>query len=81
MINKIIETERTTKWYVLEWNALDNDIDLYVWESAKTDIADVWEEIGEKLHNFASVLVMDEDRFQNLIKAVKNLKGGKESNE
>ena len=70
-----------TNWHILEWNSLDNDIDLYVWVSEKSEPADVWEEIGEELHNFASVLVMDEGRFQNLLKAVENLKGGKECNE
>jgi hypothetical protein len=55
------------KWRVLEWNALDNDVDLYEWESSKTDPAEVWEEVSEELHNFASVLVMDEERFQNFI--------------
>lgn len=64
------------KWHVLEWNALDNGIELYTWESAKTDPAEVWEEVSEGLHNFASVLVMDKERLQNLIRAVESLKGG-----
>ena len=76
-MNKRIKIAKKIKWHVLEWNALDDGIDLYVWESEKTDAADVWEEIGEGLHNFASALVMDEERFGNFIGAVeKLLKGG-----
>ena len=75
-INKI-KTESRTKWHVLEWNALDNDMDLYVWESEKSDPADVWEEIGTGLHNFTSVLVMDEERFGNFIGAVEKLLKGR----
>lgn len=77
MADNKITTESRTKWYVLEWNALDNDMDLYVWESEKSAPADVWEEIGEGLHNFASVLVMDEERFGNFIGAVDKLLKGR----
>lgn len=71
-------------WHVLEWNALDNDIALYEWETAKTDIAEVWEEVGESLHNYGNVLVMDDERFLSFLKAVEpfqnRLKGGKQGN-
>jgi len=75
-MNKRIKLAKKVKWYVLEWNALDNGIELYAWESDKTDVAEVWEEVGEGLHNYASVLVMDEGRLQNLVRAVESLKGG-----
>ena len=76
----LIEAEKTgnrAKWHVLEWNALDNGIDLYAWDTEKTDPADVWEEVCEGLHNFASALVMDEERFGNFISAVKKLLKGR----
>ena len=57
------------KWFILEWNGLDNDIDLYDFESAKEDIAEVWEEASEDLHNFSSILVMNAERLRNLLKA------------
>jgi hypothetical protein len=71
-------------WYVLEWNALDDRIDLYEWPSEETDISQVWEEVGESLHNCANVLVMDNDRLRNLFQAVNAFqnehKGGKQDN-
>jgi hypothetical protein len=71
-------------WYILEWNALDNDIDLYEIESAKDNIGEVWEEVSEDLHNYSSVLVMDSQRLANLIQAISDFQkehtGGKQTN-
>ena len=70
------------KWFILEWNGLDNDIALYEFESATDDIAEVWEEAAEDLHNFSSILVMDSQRLANLLHAVsdfqKEYKGGEQ---
>jgi hypothetical protein len=71
-------------WFILEWNGLDNDIDLYEFESAKEDIAEVWEEASEDLHDFSAILVMDSQRLSNLFRAVsdftKTIKGGEQKN-
>ena len=71
------------KWFVLEWNGLDDGIDLYELESAQTDIAEVWEEVAEDLHTFSSILVMDSQRLSNLFQAVsafqKEHKGGQDN--
>ena len=66
------ETKKT-KWFVLEWCGMDNDIDLYEWESAKNDEAEVWEEVRESAHNWESFLVMDKERLNNLLRAVESL--------
>ena len=77
------ETKKT-KWFVLEWCGMDNDIDLYEWESAKRDEAEVWEEVRESAHNWESFLVMDKERLRNLFQAVeslrKTMKGGERDN-
>jgi len=62
------------KYYVLEWNALDDRIDLYDFQSKSNDIAQVYEEVSEELHNYAFVLVMDKKKLANLIDAVDNIK-------
>ena len=71
-------------WYVLEWNALDDDIDLFVWDTTKTDEAEVWEEVGEGLHNWSNFLVMNEKRLLNLFRVVaalqELLRGGSMNN-
>jgi hypothetical protein len=61
-------------WYVLEWNGLDNGIDLYEFESAKEDVAEVWDEVTEGLHQYSSILVMDRSRLENLFAAVDSMK-------
>lgn len=70
------------KWFILEWNAIDNAIDLYEFESAKDDLAEVWEEASQDLHNFSSILVMDSQRLANFFQAVsdfqKEHKGGEQ---
>lgn len=58
------------KWFVLEWNALDDEVALNEWLSSKSDEAAVCEEIGEGLHNFSSFLLMDYPRLRNMLKAV-----------
>ena len=72
-------------WYILEWNPLDDDVDLYEFETDKTDIAEVWEEASEDLHNFSSILVMNGERLRNLLKAAEpfqtHLKGGAQDND
>ena len=70
-----------TPWYVLEWNALDYGIELYEWETSKSDEAEVWDEVSESLHQCSAVLIMSEKRLSNLFKAVRHLQkqmeGGK----
>ena len=61
-------------WYVLEWNGLDDRIDLYEAESEQEDAALVYEEVAEDLHNFSSILLMDKEKLEALFKAVDGLK-------
>ena len=53
--------------------------------SGKTDIAEVWEEASEDLHNFSSILVLNSQRLRNLLKAAEpfqiHLKGGAQDND
>lgn len=71
-------------WYILEWNALDDSIDIYEWPTEKSDISEVWEEVSESLHNYSNILVMDSARLNNLFNAVEgfqeNTKGGEQGN-
>ena len=62
------------RYFVLEWNALDDSIDLYDFESEKEDISEVYEEIAEGLHNYSNVLIMEKKRLDNLFKAVESFK-------
>ncbi|MDD4869554.1 MAG: hypothetical protein PHR77_03250 [Kiritimatiellae bacterium] len=82
------QTKRTTQqgkksctWYVLEWNALDYQIELYKYQSRSNEQSEAYEEILEELHNYSSILLMEEKRLRNLFKAVldfrKIMKGGK----
>jgi hypothetical protein len=64
-----IEPEsKLKKWFVLEWNGLDDDIDLYLHESEATEESDVYEELD--LHNYSNALLMDELKLRNFLKSV-----------
>lgn len=69
------------KWYVLEWNALDDAVELHEWQSTTKDQAEMWEEVAEECHNLSGTLLMDAKRLGNFLKAVrrfqKQMKGGK----
>lgn len=61
-------------YYILEWNILNDSIELYEFQSKKHDIAEVYEEISEELHNFSSVLVMNLKQMGSLFDAVATMK-------
>ena len=61
-------------YYILEWNALDDDIGLYEFKTDKTDEAEIYEELSEGLHNYSNILILDRERLENLFKAVDSLK-------
>ena len=66
------------KYYVLEWNALDDRIELYPFSSRSKDIAVGYEEASEELHNYSSILLMDNKKLRNLINAIDSIKNNLE---
>jgi len=79
-VNGVIQVERLDwkmeqrTYYILEWNALDDDIGLYEFKTDKTDEAEIYEELSEGLHNYSNILILDRERLENLFKAVDSLK-------
>lgn len=65
---------RITKWYVLESNALDDRLELYEFTSRHAEQGDVFEEISEELHSYSSILLMDQERLNNLFMAVDTIR-------
>jgi hypothetical protein len=65
-------TTKKTRWYVLEWNALDYRIELYEFESRNKEQSEAFEEISEDLHNYSSILLMDKKHLHALFKAVRD---------
>lgn len=62
-------------YWVLEYSALDDNIEIYEFKSSQTDESLVYEEISEGLHNYSNVIILNKEKAKNLLKAVEKLKG------
>jgi len=59
------------RYHILEWNSLDDEIQMYDFESDK-EISEVYEEL--ELHNFSNVLIMEKKKVKKFFKAVASYK-------
>jgi hypothetical protein len=67
------------KYFILEWNGLNDEIGLYEYETKTEDIALVYEEID--LSNYSNALVLDLSKLKSFLKAVEVFRAKIEADE
>ena len=80
MAKQRTKTEKM-KWYVLEMSALDDRIELYEWETEKTDRGEIWEEVSDALRQYSSIILIDDEQLDVLTRSIAILKGGEKEDE
>jgi len=80
MAKQRTKTEKM-KWYVLEMSALDDRIELYEWETEKTDRGEIWEEVSDAVRQYSSIILIDDEQLDVLTRSIAILKGGEKEDE